>query len=401
MRPLLPCLLLALALVPAPHAAATPTATPADLRIMEILPDPDTTNGQREFVEVWNAGNATIEMQGWKLRDAPTASGAMNTFTFPAWSLRPNGRLVVWGGGAADGFGPAWGNSAVWNNAGDGASLLDATGALIDWAGYGTTSAPSGFESHLSAKPAKGLSTELQEGSWVAHEPSPGAAPGVAVGTMTVQVSNVAPRVGFDALPSSARPGTTLTIQPIVADDNGASDIQAWNLTSAGIVVAHGSGAPTPVTLTVPATGTTWTLVVQAQDAAGATARATATVPLRASDLSVRLPAGGLSFPDVAPGAAEAIVSDAVVLENLGTASLRPLVDVSDFSGPAAIPVVGHLELGTGPAGNVTWIAYAGPLTPVPALAPGESAALWFRLVDLPVPLPAGPYGTSFTVVAG
>ncbi|HUR61092.1 MAG TPA: lamin tail domain-containing protein [Candidatus Thermoplasmatota archaeon] len=398
MRALLLCLLLALALMPAPHAAAL---GPVDLRIMEILPDPDTTNGQREFVEVWNAGNATIELQGWKLRDAPTTSGSTNTYTFPAWSLRPNARVVVWGGGAADGRGPAWSNSAVWNNAGDGVSLLDATGALVDWAGYGTTTPPAGFESHLSGKPDKGLSTEFQDGAWVAHAPSPGAAPGASVGTLAVQVANVAPRAGFDGLPASARPGTTLSLQPVVADDNGDADIKAWNLTSAGAIVARGSGAPTAVTLTVPATGTTWTLVVQAVDAAGLTAQATATLPLRSSDLSVSMPPTGLAFPEVAPGAAGAVAAEAVVLQNLGASPLRPLVDVSDFTGPATIPAVGHLELGTGPAGNATWVPYTGALTQLPALAPGESASLWFRLVQLPVPLPAGSYGTSFTVVAG
>jgi hypothetical protein len=398
MRRLLPALLLALCLLPAPHATAAPAV---DLRITELLPDPDATLGQREFIELWNAGNATVELQGWKVRDAPTSSGATNTFTFPAWSLPPNGRVVVWGGGAADARGPAWSNGAVWNNAGDGASLLDAAGSLVDWLGYGTAAAPAGFEAHLAAKPDKSLSIESQDGGWVAHEPTPGTAPGATGGTLAFQVLNVAPRAGFTGLPASARPGTALLLQLAVGDDNGDTDVKAWNLTSNGAVVAHGVSPPTgPIQLTVPS-GTQWSLVVQAQDAAGLTARSAVSIPLRVSDLAVTVPAGGLAFPDVAPGAHEAVAAQAILLQNLGGVQLQPLVDVSDFSGPAPLPAVGHLELGLGAPGGVTWVPYTGPLTPLPGLAPGDSAQLWFRITGLPVPLPAGAYGTSFTVVAG
>ncbi|MFO1534370.1 MAG: lamin tail domain-containing protein [Thermoplasmatota archaeon] len=398
MRRLLPALLLAFVLMPAPHAAAAPAV---DLRITELLPDPDGTLGQREFVEVWNAGNATVDLAGWKLHDAPTASGSTNTFTFPAWSLRPNGRVVVWGGGAADARGPAWSNSAVWNNAGDGAFLVDPVGTLAAWAGYGTASAPAGFEAGLSAKPDKALSTELQDGLWIAHEPTPGAAPGATAGTLALQVSNVAPHAAFVGLPASARPGTAMSVQLAVGDDNGDADVKAWNLTSNGAVVASGSSVPAgPVTLTVP-TGLAWVLVVQAKDAAGLTARATAVLALRDSDLAVSIPSGGLTFPEVAPGAAQAEATQPVTLQNIGANPLHPLVDVSDFSGPSALAAVGHLELGLGTAGNVTWTPYTGALTPLPTLGPGQSVPLWFRLVQVPVPLPAGAYGTSFTVVAG
>jgi hypothetical protein len=385
--------------MPAPHVLAAPPAI--DLRNTEILPDPDAATGQREFVEIWNAGNVTVEMQGWKLHDAPTASGATNSFTFPAWTLRPNGRVVVWGGGAADGRGPAWSNGAAWNNGGDGAHLTDAAGALVDWAGYGTATAPAGFESHLAARPDRGLSVEIQNRTWTAHEPTPGAAPGTAAGTLAFQVTNVAPRAAFVGLPTSARPGSATVIQLAVGDDNGDADVAAWNLTSNGVVVARGSGLPgNPVTVTAPG-GTAWSLVVQAQDAAGLTARAAATIALRNSDLAVTIPAGGLAFPELVPGTAQAEATQSVTLQNLGAAPLRPLVDVSDFTGPATLPAAGHLELGIGTSGNVSWTPYTGPLTPLPPLAPGQSTQMWFRLAQVPVPLPAGAYGTSFTVVPG
>jgi len=391
--------LLCLALLPLPFVAAT-TASSGALRITEILPEPDTTLGQRELVEVWNAGNATIDLQGWKLHDAPTTSGSINTFTFPAWTLQPNARVVVWGGGAADGRGPAWSNSAVWNNAGDGVFLVDPATNLVDWAGYGTTTAPAGFESHLSAKPDKSLSTELQEGAWVAHEPTPGVAPGASSATATVTVTNVAPHVAFVGLPDSARPGTTLAAQLDVGDDNGITDVVAWNLTSNGAQVAKGSGAAGTVTVPVPPSGTTWTLVLRATDAGGLVATATATLALRASDLAVALPAGGLAFPDVAPGAASAVLAQPFTIQNLGATDHVPLVDVSDFVGPSVVPAVGHLDLGTGPADAIAWTPYTGALTPLPALPPGATVQVWLRLADVPVPLAAGAYGTSFTVVA-
>jgi hypothetical protein len=397
MRRLLPALLLTLSLLPAPHAAAAAV----DLRITELLPDPDATLGQREFVELWNAGNATLDLTGWKLHDAPTASGAVNTFTFPAWTLRPNGRVVVWGGSAADGRGPAWSNSAVWNNAGDGAFLVDPTGALADWAGYGAATPPAGFESRLGPHPDRGQSVEMQDGAWTLHDPTPAAAPGASAGTLALQVSNVAPRAAFASLPASARPGATISLQLLLGDDNGDADVKAWNLTSNGAVVAHGATLPAaPVQLVVPG-GTAWALAVQAQDTGGLTARSDATIPLRASDLAVSLPAGGIAFPSIAPGAAQAVATQPATLQNLGANPLRPLVDVSDFTGPATLAAVGHLDLGTGPAGNVTWTPYTGALTPLHALAPGQAVQLWFRVAQVPVPLPAGAYGTSFTVVAG
>ncbi|MEA3203296.1 MAG: micrococcal nuclease [Thermoplasmata archaeon] len=397
MRRLLPALLLALSLLPAPHAAATPI----DLRITELLPDPDATLGQREFIELWNAGNATLDLAGWKLHDAPTTSGATNTFTFPAWTLRPNGRVVVWGGGAADGRGPAWSNSAVWNNAGDGAFLVDPTGALVDWAGHGAATAPAGFEARLAPRPDRGQSAEIQDGAWVLHDPTPAAAPGASAGAIAFLVSNVAPHAGFANLPPSARPGATLTLQLLIGDDNGDADVKAWNLTSNGALVAHGSVLPAaPVQLLVPG-GTAWALVLQAQDAAGLVARSSIVLPLRNSDLAVSLPDGGIAFPDIVPGAAQATATQSATLQNLGSAPLRPLVDVSDFTGPATLAAPGHLELGTGTPGNVTWTPYTGALTALPQLAPGESVPLWFRVTHVPVPLPAGAYGTSFTVVPG
>jgi hypothetical protein len=394
-------LLLVATLAPAPTPAAATGAV--DLRITEILSDPDSTQGQREFIEVWNAGNATVEMQGWKVRDAPTASGSTNTFTFPAWSLRPNGRVVVWGGGTADGMGPAWSNSAVWNNAGDGASLLDGSGAIMDWVGYGAApGAPTGFEARpIAPKPDKGLSIEIEDGTWATHTPTPGSAPGAVAGSLQFQVANIAPHAAFAGLPLAVKPGSTLAVAFTVGDGNGDADIRSWNLTSSGTVVAHGTGIPTQAVMaTAPVAGAQWSLTVQAVDQAGLTGSATATLALRASDLAVTLPAGGIPLPALFPGAQQAAATQPVLVENLGPALLRPLLDVSPISGPASFPAEGHLEVGAAIGGNTTWIPYDAPLTPLPTLAPGIQMKVWFRIVQVPSPLPAGDYGTSFTVVA-
>ncbi len=195
------CLLAASFLIAALPAGGQTSAPPA-LRIVEILADPDATLGQREFIELWNPTGQAVGLAGWRVRDNPTASGSTNTFTFPAWSLAPGGRVVVWGGGVADGRGPAWSNPTVWNNAGDAATRLDPTGVAVDWAGYGASAPPPDFANRsVPAAAAKGQSVQLDNGVWAAALPTPGAAPGSVGGSLVVEIANVPPAVAFSGLP--------------------------------------------------------------------------------------------------------------------------------------------------------------------------------------------------------
>ncbi len=114
------------------------------------------------------------------------------------------------------------------------------------------------------------------------------------------------------------------------------------------------------------------------------------------------LPGGLLRFPDLRPGDSSVNATDWATLRNEGSDAVTPLLDVSPFTGIAGeIPVDGNLEVGVRVAGgNATWVAYSGPLTPLPPVAPGASFELSLRLLSVPTPLAAGAYGTTFAVVA-
>lgn len=386
--------LLLAALLPSP---AAPSPAAAHLVLSEILPDPDT--GQREFVEVWNNGNATADLTGWKLRDLPTTSGSTNTYTFPAWSLAPNGRVVVWGGGAADAHGPVWSNSAVWNNAGDGASLLDPTGAIIDWLGYGAITPPAGQEGHaVLAKPDKGVALAFEGGQWRTQPPSPGTTSDAVGADLQFSVQNLPPIAQFGVLPRTVRPGTQVAIPLVLADGNGAADIGAWSLSSGTTVLAQGVGIPAQSPLLVaPVGGATWRLHVSVSDKAGALAQANATLALQWSDLRVELRSNApASLPGARPGGQLELGQAA--LSNDADHPVRPLIDVSPFVGPGFFDPAGIVSVGITVGNQTTWIPYGGPLTRLPELPAHASATLVLRLDAVPA-VAAGDYGTSFTVV--
>lgn len=378
-RPWRPALL-ALLFLPLAAPLAAPQAT-GGLTIGEILPDPD---GGREFIELWNDGPA-LDLAGWQIRDA-----ANNTFTFPIWNLSAGGRVVVWGGGAADALGPAWSSAAVWNNGGDTARLLDPSGALVATLTYGDAALPA---------PPKGRSVALVDGSWRETSPTPGLAPDASGGTFTATVQDVAPRVSLLGAPSDIRTGASLTLTAQVEEDNG--DAVTWTVRDAHGVLATGDGVgPRAIALTAPTTAMTWTIMLEAQDAAGNTGTDAVTVSVRDSDLLVVVP-DSLAFAPFPPGASN-VTLDPFTVENLGSAAVVPKIDVSPLrNGGHEIPVDGNLLVGTraNASSPLTWTPYAGPLTAMPELAPGQRAEVLLRIEAVPVPLAAGTYGTSFTVV--
>jgi hypothetical protein len=403
--PLGVCLLALVSALPTPALADEP----AGLRIVELLAIPDAAQGQREFVELWNAGNHTVPLAGWSLRDAPTASGSVNEYTFTSGSLAPGARIVVWSNGTPDARGPSWSTSAgkaVWNDAGDAATLLDPGGNVRDWLAYGNAAqpAPSGFEGQPKpSASAKGLSLQWKDGTWTTAAPTPALAPGAVGGFASATVQNVAPAVHFVGLPSTVQPGATVSVQADASDDNGANDIVAWSLSAAGTKVAQGTALPIATApLVAPATSGPWILRLTVTDAAGSTGNATATVQVRDARLSVTLAGGILRFPDLAPGAVQVTALGWAKLRNEGSDPVVPLLDVAAFTGSGSIPVDGNLDIGLAstPGGNATWTPYQGALTALPLLAPGTEVHMTFRLREVPRPLAAGAYGTTFAVVA-
>ncbi|MHB1262052.1 MAG: lamin tail domain-containing protein [Thermoplasmatota archaeon] len=381
----------------------------ASVRIAELLANPDATQGQREFIEVWNPTTTAIDLTGWALRDAATASGATNEFTFTSGNLAAGGRIVVWSNGTGDARGPSWSTSAsktVWNDAGDAATLLDPQGTVIDWLAYGNSAAtaPTGFEGQARpAAPARGLSLALDGTTWKSGAPTPALAPGAVGGVATATVLNVAPDARLTGVPAAAKPGEAVSIGLAVEDGNGAADLADWTLAAGGAILASGTGTPTAtVDLVAPAFSGPWTISLTVADQAGLMDVASATVQVRDARLSVSLPSGALRFPDLRPGDASVAATDWATLRNEGADAVLPLLDVSPFAGVGGeIPVDGNLEVGVrAVGGNATWVAYEGPLTPLPAVAPGASFELSLRLLAVPAPLAAGAYGTTFAVVA-
>lgn len=376
--------------MPAPAQSAHTT-----LRIVEVLSDPDAAAGQREFVELLNGGNLTVELSGWRLRDTPTASGATNTFTFPLWRLSPGERVVVWGGGAGDGHGPAWSNAAVWNNAGDGVMLLDPSGRVVDWVGYGAASPPANQTGPVGPRPEKGRSVGF-EGTPATGEPTPGVATGATGSWVEFVVANAAPTVAFLGLPDRVRPHQSLRFDLLAQDGNGPSDLAAWSVSANGQPVASGEGAGGPITLPVPDGATFLSLVARVTDRAGATANATATLPVRWSDFAIRFPAGPL-MGELRPGAvAESVLP--ITLRNDAATPRTPRLDVGDLRGPGQTSLAGHLEIGLELGNTTHWTRYDGPLTALPEIPAGVDVPLRLRL-QLPDGLPAGRYGASLAVV--
>ncbi|HET6398893.1 MAG TPA: lamin tail domain-containing protein [Candidatus Thermoplasmatota archaeon] len=384
MRATLPALLAAALLAATPPAAGADTPAPAQLlAIVELLPDPAA--GAREFVEIHNRGNATAELAGHKLRDA-----GGSTFTFPAWSLAPGARVVVWGGGAGDAFGPAWSLATVWNNGGDRAELLAPDGTVLDSVAYGTGTP-------LRAPP-KGKAIAHDGTKWVEAEPTPGTGPGQPMGAVIdVEVANVAPEATIALASTHAEPGATVLATVRVSDANGPQDVH-WTLQDGAQVLAEGRGGTHEVPVTARSTPVRLRLV--ATDEAGLVAQAEATLqPLLG--LTVILPPEGLGFPAFTPGAKSVAAARPFEVRNPDERTLLPRLDVSDLRGAGgSLPVAGHLQVGWQVGNTTTWIAYSGPLTALPEMPPGTAAKVWLRYQDVPAPMPAGRYGASFTVVA-
>lgn len=118
-----------------------PPPPTAVLQIKTILYNPDGNDAEGEVVEILNSGSASQDMTGWTLHD-----DANLTYTFPSFTLQPNSTVNIW---VTTGFDNDsnlfWGRgSAVWNNSGDTATLIDSQGTTIDTCTY-----PGGEEGYV------------------------------------------------------------------------------------------------------------------------------------------------------------------------------------------------------------------------------------------------------------
>ena len=107
--------------------ATTPTPTPTTAPHDEIhITGLDLA---AEWVEITNTGTAPVSLAGWQLHD----EGKIHVYTIPSFTLQAGGSVTVHTESGTDsGTDLYWGSgSAVWNNAGDTATLLDEVGRTI------------------------------------------------------------------------------------------------------------------------------------------------------------------------------------------------------------------------------------------------------------------------------
>jgi micrococcal nuclease len=113
-------------------------ATRADLRVVDVLADPpgsDTDDVGGEWVEIANTGASEISMRGWILKD----ESSRHRYPFPDdFVIAPQGVVRIHTGCGEDTDEMLyWCNgSAVWNNTGDTAFLLDPNGNISTFYRY-------------------------------------------------------------------------------------------------------------------------------------------------------------------------------------------------------------------------------------------------------------------------
>ncbi len=119
--------------------AACGTASTAALAFGMIRYDADgndNNNLNDEWVEITNSGTVAVDMTGWVLKD----ESASHRFNFPAsYRIGARGTVRIYTGCGTDTAQELyWCNtgSAIWNNSGDTAFLLDPSGNIIDSKGY-------------------------------------------------------------------------------------------------------------------------------------------------------------------------------------------------------------------------------------------------------------------------
>ena len=124
--------------------------------INELLPQPGPVGApqfDRQFIELYNPGTASLELSGWKLDDDKSYLGVEPTrhVFAPGTRLDPGEGLVVFSGASALPSGAVWavvangGNGLRLNrgvndgSSGDAVYLRDASGELVDHVSYKDT----------------------------------------------------------------------------------------------------------------------------------------------------------------------------------------------------------------------------------------------------------------------
>jgi hypothetical protein len=91
-------------------------------------PSPEKENLIDEWVEISNMGSSDVSLAGWTLEDAQN-----HTYSFPDFSLSAGAKAKIRTGVGNDTSEDLFWNrsSSIWNNAGDVATLKDASGNIV------------------------------------------------------------------------------------------------------------------------------------------------------------------------------------------------------------------------------------------------------------------------------
>jgi hypothetical protein len=255
--------------------------------INELHTDPDIKTERVEFVELYNAGTATVDLGGWQFTQGIS-------YTFPAGtSLPADGYLIVaenpgaciakWMMGQRLGprlqvLGPFSGGL---NNEGERVVLCDAAGDLVDEVDYQLGFPwPTVGDPASESQPGTGRSMQLVNpafdndlgGSWRSALPTPGA---MNAGVFAV---NLPPQIRqVKHAPKQPKGGTAVTITAKVTDPDGVASVSLlYQIVAPGAYISRFD----------PEYGISWTTVAMHDDGLHGDAQA-------ADDVyTVQIPAG-------------------------------------------------------------------------------------------------------------
>ena len=93
-----------------------------------VAPSPEKENLNEEWVEVSNNGSSEANLTGWILEDAQN-----HTYTIPDFSLKAGAKAKIRTGIGNDTSADLFWNkkTPIWNNSGDVATLMDASGNIV------------------------------------------------------------------------------------------------------------------------------------------------------------------------------------------------------------------------------------------------------------------------------
>lgn len=156
----------------------------SDIIITEVFPNPAGSDAEDEFIELYNKGEKTIDMTGWKVADAS------RSYTLPEVLIPPNTYLV---------FKRLQTNIALNNSGGETVVLRDAAGRVVDEVRY-TGKAHEGLSFAKGEKHAWEWTTKVTGGAKNAIE-IPNSPPLVSLQVDTDAI--VGQSVVFDASDTS------------------------------------------------------------------------------------------------------------------------------------------------------------------------------------------------------